>query len=505
MATPCRKKNNILLTGITHKNKEKGKMGSSFFFYDLETSGFNPREARVMQFAGQRTNLELKPIGEPVNELIKLTQDILPDPDAVLITGITPQQTLAEGLTEAEFLQRFTAEVATPGTIFIGFNSIRFDDEFMRTLHYRNFYDPYEWQWQDDRSKWDLLDVVRMTRALRPDGIQWPFDIHGKPTNRLELLTGLNKLSHEAAHDALSDVQATIEVARMIQSKQSKLFDYLFSMRSKKALAELIESDEPFVYTSGRYSSDHEKTTVAVRICAHPKHAGSAFVYDLRHDPLQYKNLAPEQLAEKWRWKKDPGEPRLPVKKLQYNHCPAIAPMGVLDDASQKRLKLDPPTIQKHLAALRQISDLAERLCQADELLQAKPQTSLITVEQDVDAGMYNGFFNDQDKQAMRVVRAATPQELSNLGLAFNDQRLTTLLPLYKARNFSKTLTDEERGVWERYCTNKLLHGGEHSKMAQFLTRLQKIAEGGNLTGHQEYLLEEMKLYAESIMPEGED
>ena len=479
-------------------------MAASFFFYDLETSGFSPREARIMQFAGQRTDLELNPIGDPVDELVKLTDDILPDPDAVLITGITPQKTLAEGFTEVEFLQRFTKNVALPGTIFVGFNTIRFDDEFMRALHYRNFYDPYEWQWQDNRSKWDLLDVVRMTRALRPDGIQWPFDIHGKPTNRLELLTGLNKLSHEAAHDALSDVQATIEVARLIRNKQTKLFDYLFHLRAKKAIAELVEKDEPFVYTSGRYSSEYQKTTVSVRVCAHPKRNGSVFVYDLRHDPTQYKDLTPEQLAEKWRWKKDSEEPRLPVKKLQYNHCPAIAPMGVLDEASQQRLKLDLAIIRKNFHALKQMDDLAERLCKADELLEAKPQTSLITVEQDVDAGMYNGFFDEQDKQAMRVVRAASPEELSSLGLQFNDQRLTTLLPLYKARNFPRALTDEERGIWERYRTQKLMHGGERSKMAQFLIRLQKIVESGNLTGHQEYLLEEMKIYAESIMPEAD-
>jgi len=457
-----------------------------------------------MQFAGQRTDLELRPIGEPVNELIKMTADILPDPDAVLITAITPQQTLADGYTEAEFLHRFTEQVATPGTIFVGYNTVRFDDEFMRALHYRNFYDPYEWQWQDDRSRWDLLDVVRMTRALRPDGIAWPFDIHGKPTNRLELLTGLNKLNHEAAHDALSDVQATIEVARLIRNKQTKLFDYLFGMRTKKAIAELVEKDEPFVYTSGRYASEFQKTTVAVRVCAHPKRSGSVFVCDLRHDPAEYKNLTPEQLAEKWRWKKDSDEPRLPVKKLQYNHCPALAPLGVLDEASQQRLQLDMPTIQKHLHTLRQMGDLAERLCKADELLETKPQTTLISTEQDVDGQLYDGFFDEPDRQAMRVVRAATPQELGNLGLRFTDQRLTTLLPLYKARNFPKTLSSDERAVWEDYRARKLLHGGDRSKVAQFLHRLQKIAASGNLTGHQEYLLEEMKLYAESIMPESD-
>ncbi len=177
-------------------------MAKSLFFYDLETSGISPRSARIMQFAGIRTDLNLKPIGEPVNILIKLTDDALPDPDGIIITVITPQNTKAEGITEVEFLKIFTEEVAIQGTIFTGFNTVRFDDEFMRFMNYRNFYDPYEWQWADDRSRWDLLDVVRMTRALRPDGMKWPFDTNGKPSNRLELLTSVNGLEHTDAHDA---------------------------------------------------------------------------------------------------------------------------------------------------------------------------------------------------------------------------------------------------------------------------------------------------------------
>ena len=109
-------------------------MAASFFFYDLETSGFNPRSARIMQFAGQRTDMDLKPIGEPVNCLIKLTPDVLPGPDAILVTGITPQKTLADGMTEAEFLRIFYEDVVKPDTIFTGFNNVRFDDEFMRFL-----------------------------------------------------------------------------------------------------------------------------------------------------------------------------------------------------------------------------------------------------------------------------------------------------------------------------------------------------------------------------------
>lgn len=479
-------------------------MAASFFFYDLETSGFSSREARIMQFAGQRTDLELNLVGDPVNLLVKITDDILPDIDAILMTGITPQATLADGLTEAEFLREFQANVATPGTIFMGFNTVRFDDEFMRCLHYRNFYDPYEWQWQDNRSRWDVLDVVRMTRALRPEGIEWPFDIHGKPTNRLELLTALNKLSHEHAHDALSDVTATIEVARLIRGKQTKLFDYLLGMRDKKKVAELVEKGEPFVYTSGQYSGEFEKTSVVVQICAHPNHNGSSFVYDLRYDPTEYETMTAAQLAEKWRWKKDSDEPRLPVKKLQYNHCPAVAPLGVLDQSCRERLKLDMDIIQSNLKKLRSQKDLAERLCAASEILEKKLQTSLVSTYKDVDNCIYDAFFPPADKRAMSVVRAAKPEELNNLGLKFEDSRLEALLPLYKARNYPKALSAEERQEWEKFRAHKLFDGGQQSKVVKYVNRLQEIVAKGGLTSHQQYVLEELKLYAESIMPEPE-
>lgn len=268
----------------------------TFYFYDLETSGINSRAQRIMQFAGQRTDENFKPIGEPDNWLVKLTDEILPDPDAVLITGITPQKTLEEGYTEAEFLKLFNEKVCQPGTVILGFNSIRFDDEFIRNTLWRNFYDPYEWQWANDRSRWDLLDVVRMIRALRPDGIYWPSDKNGEPTNRLELLTKENGLSHENAHDALSDVHATIAVAKLLKEKQPKIFDYLLKVRGKKAVADAVNLNEPkpFLYTSGRYSSKWHKTTAVLPIA--PAEHGNVLVYDLRVDPGGLSELSDKEL-----------------------------------------------------------------------------------------------------------------------------------------------------------------------------------------------------------------
>ena len=475
-------------------------MATSFYFYDLETTGVNPREARVMQFAGQRTDMDLKPIGEPHNILIRLSDDVVPEPDAILITGITPQQTIADGITEAEFLKTFHEEVAVPGTIFVGYNTVRFDDEFMRFMQYRNFYDPYEWQYTDKKSRWDMLDVVRMVRALRPEGIEWPFDTKGSPSNRLEMLTKVNNISHVGAHDALSDVNAVIDLARLIRDKQPKMFDYLLKMRDKKAIAELVEANQPFLYCSGKYSTEYEKTAAVVAIAKHPKRQGM-LVYDLRYDPTPFAAMTVAELVEAWRWKKrDDPSPRLPVKTLQYNRCPAIAPMGVLDDSSAERLQISKETIQENLKKLKQV-DLVPKLLEALEQLDKQQQATFLQDDQEVDARLYDAFIGDQDKNASRVVRAATATELSDLDVHFKDDRLSALLPLYKARNFSRSLTDEERLEWERFRTRKLLGGKQNSRLAKFFNRLAELAEKTDLSERDQFLLEELQLYGQSILP----
>jgi len=472
----------------------------TFFFYDLETSGVNPRSARIMQFAGQRTSLDLQPIGEPVNVLIKLPPDTVPEPDAIMVTGITPQQTMQDGITEAEFLQLFYKEVATPGTIFLGFNTVRFDDEFMRFLMYRNFYDPYEWQWKDGRSRWDLLDVVRMTRALRPDGIKWPVDSSGKPTNRLELLTAMNGLDHIDAHDALSDVKATIALAQLLRKKQPKLFEYLLDMRDKKKAAALVMEGKPFVYSSGKYSSDYEKTAIVQLIASHPTKQ-NAYVYDLRYDPAQYKDYTPEQLVEAWRWKKDSTEPRLPVKAIRFNTCPAIAPLSVLDKKSQERLKINMDEVKTHIQTLTSMKDWPEKLLKAVEILDEAQQASFLSDQTVVDAQLYDGFFDDHDRSLENAFRAASPDELTGFIDEFHDLRLQALVPLYKARNFPDSLQDDERAAWEKHIQQSLMQGGTSSKLAKYFKRLEQLADDPRLTQNKRYLLEELQLYGQSIMP----
>lgn len=457
-----------------------------------------------MQFAGQRTDLQLKPIGEPFNYLIKMTEDILPDPDAVLLTGITPQMTIADGITEVEFLKIFNKEIATPGTTFTGFNSIRFDDEFVRFLHYRNFYDAYEWHWSNDRSRWDLLDVTRMTRALRPEGIKWPFDSNGKPANQLGLLTSINKLDHANAHDALSDVQATIALAQLLQAKQPKLFNYLLEYRDKSKISALVKKKEPFVYTSGKYPSEYEKTTIAISLVDHPKKAAS-IVFDLRHDPTPYLALSVDELVSAWsHFCKDKPckHTKLPIKTLQYNRCPAVAPIGVFDEKCQERLGLTLETVRKNLKTLVGAKGFVGKILEALERMDKAQQVRLLSDEQDADSRLYEGFISDKDKTIMKSITAGTPEAIRSANFSFSDDRLNSLLPLYMARNYPKHLSDEDRSVWEVFRARRLLGGKAASRAAHYFSRLSQLTESKDLTGQQKYLLEELQLYGQSILPD---
>jgi len=474
-------------------------MSQSFYFYDLETTGVNPREDRIMQFAGQRTDMDLSPVGEPHNILIKLSEDIVPDPGAILITGISPQKTIDEGLTEAEFLKIFYNKISTPDTIFVGYNSVRFDDEFMRYLNFRNFYDPYEWQYTNNKSRWDLLDVVRMTRSLRPSGIEWPVGDDGRATNRLEELTKINGLEHSSAHDALSDVNATIAVASLIKRHQPKLFDYLLGMRDKRLVEKLVDTQSPFVYCSGKYDTQFEKTAVVVKISEQPERQG-ALVYDLRYDPTPFLKLSVESILAGLKLKHGEEGVRVPVKTIQYNKCPAVAPLAVLDEASQQRLEIDLDSINNNLKIL-QNSNLNQLVNQAYGLFNSEQKKSYSTQKLEPDARLYDGFIGNMDKGLSRSVPGLSPDNLSSTDINFTDKRLNQIILLYKSRNFSTHLTDEERQDWEKYRTMKLLGGGNNSRMMRYFSVLSELSSREDISANDRYLLEELQLYGQSIMP----
>lgn len=438
--------------------------------------------------------MNLEPIGEPVNILVKMTNDALPSPGAIKVTKITPQQTLMDGINEAEFCRYVTEEVFVPNTVAVGYNTVRFDDEFMRATLWRNFHDPYEWEWKDGRSRWDILDVVRLTRALRPEGIEWPFTEDGKPTNRLELITKLNGMKHEHAHDALSDVYATIAVAKLIRDKQPKLFEYLFKLRNKREIQKLINLDnpKPFVYSSGRYSNEFNKTTVAYPIA--PGRNGNVIVYDLRYnleevlerESKESKSVVQPERCQAPRAKRSPETPASKtfypiVKELCYNKCPAVAPISVLNqDNGWEKIGLTKKQVEENLKSLLTHPEFINQVRTAHEERPEFPPAS------EPEGALYDGFLNDSDRRLVATIRSAEPSRLADYHPVFDDERLPELLLHYKGRNFPETLSEKEAEAYEEYRTNRL-----QNQAVKFMEELQKVDD--------DFLKEELLLYMQSL------
>ena len=276
-------------------------MSTTLYWHDYETFGVDTRRDRPAQFAGLRTDEALNEVGEPLVIYCKPARDVLPHPEACLLTGITPQIADAQGVPEPEFIARIHTELAQPGTCSVGYNTLRFDDEVTRHTLYRNFYDPYAREWQHGNSRWDLIDLVRMTHALRPEGIEWPLHDNGKPSFRLEDLAAANGIGHESAHDALSDVRATIGLARLIRDRQPRIYDWLFQLRRKqKASGQLdLVGHEPVLHTSSMYPSETGCTTLVMPLIGEPGNNNSVLVYDLRYDSGPFMALDEEGLRDR--------------------------------------------------------------------------------------------------------------------------------------------------------------------------------------------------------------
>lgn len=447
---------------------------STLYWHDYETSGANPRQDRPVQFAGLRTDEALNEIGNPLVIYCQPARDQLPHPEACLLTGITPQVAEARGLPEPEFIALIHAQLAQPGTCGVGYNTLRFDDEVTRFALYRNFYDPYAREWQYGNSRWDVIDLTRMTFALRPEGICWPRHDEGKPSFRLEDLTAANGLAHTSAHDALSDVRATIAMARLLRERQPRLYDWLFRLRDKHEVSRLLDlaAHTPVLHTSRMYPSEYGCTTLVMPLLAESGNTSSILVYDLRHDPAEFIHLDSDALAERLFTPKEAlaeGQQRLPVKAVKLNKCPALAPQKVLDQRVADRIGLDTEQCHQHWLLLLQHPDFMQRVKQAY-------CSERLFAENDVDCALYDGFASDHDRNLFPQVRNTQPEKLADLARNFQDGRYTELLFRYRARNYPDTLSDQETRHWQMLCqkwlTDKSAKGGltlaeYHQKLLQ--------------------------------------
>ncbi|MBP5075498.1 exodeoxyribonuclease I [Pseudomonas chlororaphis] len=469
---------------------------TSIFWYDYETTGINPRCDRPLQVAGIRTDFELNEIGEPVNLYCQPSDDILPHPAACMITGITPGRLAEQGLSEADFMTRVHAQLAAPGTCGAGYNTLRFDDEMTRYSLYRNFFDPYAREWQGGNSRWDLIDVVRTAYALRPEGIVWPRDEEGRVTLKLERLTAANGIDHGHAHEALSDVRATIALAKLIRDKQPKLYEWLFQLRSKQKVMDQVRLLQPLVHISGRFSAARSYVGVVLPLAWHPRNRNALIVCDLHLDPQGLLDLDAEALRQRLYTRREElaeGELPVPLKLIHINRCPVVAPLNVLRGEDQQRLQLD---MAEYKARALRLSDAQEVW---RDKLAAIYASEDFAPSLDPEQQLYDGFIGDRDRRLCEQVRNAEPVHLGQEQWPFDDERLPELLFRYRARNFPDTLNGEEQERWKTFCQQRLCdpQWGAPNTLESFNQAAAELL--ASATSVQRQVLDEWQDYSRSL------
>lgn len=473
----------------------------TFLWHDYETFGAQARRDRPAQFAAIRTDAELNEIGEPIMHYCRPAPDFLPDPQSCLITGITPQICLQRGVPEHQFAAIIEQALAASGTIGVGYNTIRFDDEITRFMFWRNLIDPYAREWQNNCGRWDILDMVRTAYALRPEGINWPTHPDGRPSFKLEHLTVANGLVHEAAHDALSDVRATIALARLIRTRQPKLFDFCFSLHKKDRVADEIGLPlrRPFLHISGMVPAERGCITLVWPLAVHPTNKNEVIVWDLMCDPTELAGLSADTIRTRMFSKADAlpaGVTRLPIKTIHLNKSPmVISNLKTLSPAMAARWGLDVAAALRN-ADIAAASDLNTTL----EIVWRDVFQRPAEATPDVDEDLYGGFVGNNDRRLLNQLRAMTPEKLAAAQPGFQDMRLEEMLFRYRARNFPMSLTDHEMQRWEEHRAARLFEGDGGARTIDMLfSEIDQLSEDTDARGEE--ILGALYDYAEAIAP----
>lgn len=483
-------------------------MSETLFWYDYETSGLDPKYDRVYQFAGLRTDLDLNPVDDPVNLLCHPGSDTLPSPEACLVTGLLPQDLVESGMKEADFCRHIVTEFSKAETCTLGYNSIRFDDEFTRFTLYRNLYDPYAREWQNGNSRWDILGLVQLAYALRPDGINWPVNQAGKTSLKLEDLSKANSLSHLKAHDAMSDVHATIELARLIRKEQPRLYDYVFNHRKKQAVSDLLwDSTFPAViYCTSMVKREQKHLAFVKPLFTQSENRNSVVAFDLRYDPALLAGQSPDALKDALINKKPDSKLSALKSALHYisiNRCPVVVPLNTISEQQLKEFKLDRTVLAQRAAFFdkqRGLVDDLKLIC-----VQSSDKQDL-----DADAALYSGgFIANDDRERMRSVHELEPGQLAQQTIIFDDKRLNELLFRYRARNYSDTLTSEEIERWNTVRRERLLPGVELSEVKysgvalsweKFETRINSLLSQDELSEEKRVFLKAIQQYGQTLV-----
>ena len=385
----------------------------SFVFYDTETTGTDTYFDQILQFGAIRTDPELREL-ERFEIRCRLLPHVVPSPGALLTNGLTVDQLTDPGLpSHYEMVRAVKARLdAWSPAVFIGHNSMRFDETLVRQALYQTLHHPYLTN-TNGNCRLDSLPILRAVNFFQPGMLSVPVNDKDKPTFSLAQLAPLNGFPRHHAHDALGDTEATLHLCRLVYEQAGGYWSNFVRFAPKAAVLDFVEANEVFSFTDTFFGKTHSWMVTALG--SNPDYDSELFVFDLSNDPEAFAALADDALSARLA-----GSPK-PVRRLRANAGPCILPYE--DVSAPVRMRMpDLEELRRRAAYVRGNEEFAQRLI-ATMAAAHEPREPSVHVE----AQIFDSFTGPEDQAVMAAFHAAPWSGRTGLLDRLDDARLRAL------------------------------------------------------------------------------
>jgi exodeoxyribonuclease-1 len=464
----------------------------TYLFYDIETTGLSKSFDQVLQFAAIRTDLNLQEL-ERYEYKIKLNPDVIPAPRALLTHRIRVDAAL-KGVPEVDAIRQIHALLNEPGTISVGYNTLGFDDEFLRFSFYRNLLPPYSHQFANQCKRMDLYPITVMYHLYKNEIIIWPV-IEDRLSLKLENINRANNFVQGRAHDAMVDVEITLALAKRF-FQEREIWDYISNYfckttdteRFQKLPVELMHADQSHYHglmILGKFGAKENYQAPVLYL-------GESAAYKnqnlwLRLDTENLQLLAEDAIYDNtWVVRKKLGEPPFilpPAERFLKHLSPKRLALAM---ANRKWLQQNPVLFQKIIDYHRAF-------------------VYPIFANTDIDASLYlNGFWTDAEAEFCRQFHRAAPAEKAIMTEKLTNPKLKTLAMRLLGRNYPDSMTPPLKENFEGYLQQ--LNREENDSLVDFkgnkrlsaklaLQEIEAVRTAGGLDLEQQELLEGLEKY----------